>query len=63
MEVFILCSVVWLAATALVRCIAQFDVLEARVLVRWSAEKQLSKSCVFERVVCRCSLTFVFLFS
>jgi len=59
-EVFVLWIVVWLAATALVRCIAQFDVLEARVLVRWSAEKQLSESCVFERVVCRCPLTFVF---
>jgi len=58
-EVFVLWSVVWLAATALVRCIALFDVLEARVLVRWSAEKQLSESCLFERVVCRCSLTFV----
>ena len=33
-EVFVLWSVVWLAATALVRCIAQFDVVEARVLVR-----------------------------
>ena len=36
------------------------NVLEVRVLVRWSAEKQLSGSCVFERGVCRCSLTFVF---
>ena len=35
-------------------------VLESRVLVRWSAEKQLSESCAFDRVVCRCSLTFVF---
>jgi len=33
-EVFILWSVVWLAATALVRCIAQLDVPEPRVLVR-----------------------------
>jgi len=40
-EVFILCSVVWLAATALVRCIAQFDVLEARVLVRLKAVKRV----------------------
>ena len=62
-EVFILSSVVWLAATALMRCIAQFNVLEACVSVGWSAEKQLSESCVFERVVCRCSLTFVFVFS
>jgi len=59
-EVFVLWSVVCLVETALVRCIAQFDVLDARVLVRWSAGKQLSESCVFERVVCRCSLTFVF---
>jgi len=33
-EVFVLWSVVCLAATALVRCVAQFDVLDARVLVR-----------------------------
>jgi len=33
-EVFVLWSVAWLATTALVRCIAQSGVLEARVLVR-----------------------------